>query len=56
MDRNFEFDELKSAESKLRNQILTNYAPDLRPVQDTNTITYVNITLNNIQVMNLVRY
>ncbi len=33
---------------------MINYAPDVRPVLSSTTITYVNISLSNIQIMNLV--
>lgn len=46
--------ELKSQESQLRQFIMTDYAPDIRPVSNTSTVTFVNISLTNIQIMNLV--
>lgn len=45
--------DLDSDESKLRQTIMTEYAPDIRPVSNTSTVTFVNISLTNIQIMNL---
>ncbi|RNA21153.1 neuronal acetylcholine receptor subunit alpha-10-like [Brachionus plicatilis] len=52
MDLN-QFSDLNSDESKLRQYMMTNYAPDIRPVANASSITYVNITLSNLQIMNL---
>jgi hypothetical protein len=41
-------------ESSLRYSLLSVYAPDLRPVRNTSTVTTVNITLDDIQIINLV--
>ncbi len=46
--------EFESEESKLRAELMRNYVPELRPVLNSTTITYVNISLSNIQIMNLV--
>ncbi len=52
-DRYAENGDFKSDESKLRHAVMNGYAPDFRPVLLTNTVTYVNISLSNIQIMNL---
>ena len=48
-------DYLKSDESILRAFLMTNYSADVRPVVNVSTVTYVNITLTIIQIMDLVR-
>jgi hypothetical protein len=45
---------LKSEESILRSYLMANYTPDVRPVVNATTVTYVNITLTIIQIMDLV--
>ena len=47
-------DHLKSEESILRAYLMANYSSDVRPVVNVTTVTYVNITLTIIQIMDLV--
>jgi hypothetical protein len=47
-------DYLKSEESILRAYLMANYSADVRPVVNVSTVTYVNITLTIIQIMDLV--
>lgn len=47
-------DYVKSEESILRHALLANYTPDVRPVVNVSTPTFVNITLTIIQIMDLV--
>ena len=44
----------RSFESRLREELMKGYSPDLRPVQNTSTITFVNLTLINIQIIKVV--
>lgn len=46
---------MNSDESILRAYLLSNYSPDVRPVVNASTVTFVNITLTIIQIMDLVR-
>lgn len=46
--------DFRSDETRLRAHIMSRYIPDIRPVKELSTVTYVNITLANIQVINLV--
>ena len=46
--------QLKSEESRLRMQLMSEYSPDIRPVLNASTVTLVNISLSNIQVINMV--
>lgn len=47
-------DEEISVENQLRSELMGTYSADLRPVENTSTITYVNLTLTNIQIIKLV--
>lgn len=47
---------LKSEESILRAHLLTNYSADVRPVVNVSDVTFVNITLTILQIMDLVCY
>lgn len=44
---------LRSEESFLRANLMANYTYDVRPVVNASTVTYVNITLTIIQIMDL---
>ncbi|RNA21152.1 neuronal acetylcholine receptor subunit alpha-7 isoform X2 [Brachionus plicatilis] len=44
---------LNSDESILRAYLLSNYSPDVRPVINASSVTFVNITLTIIQIMDL---
>lgn len=51
-----EEDDGRSEESRLRVELMRNYEPDIRPVENTSSITYVNFTLINIHIIRLVCY
>ncbi len=53
-DSMVQFVKPKSDEYLLREKIMANYSSDTRPVLNSSTVTYVNISLNNIQIINLV--
>jgi hypothetical protein len=42
-----------SDEYQLRQRIMAEYSSDMRPVLNASTVTYVNISLNNMQIINL---
>jgi hypothetical protein len=44
----------RSEESVLRRDCFKGYIRDIRPVYNSSTVTYINISLTNIQVMHLV--